>query len=322
MRQTEKRKTQILQVLAGDIQKRLIREHLDFGKLQEIRLRVGKPFTIVYDGEERMLCTDGEYDIITKEQLMETIEYISNYSMYAYESEMRQGFLTIEGGHRIGFAGKGILEDGKVRNLKYISSVNIRISHEVPGCADILLPFVTTREDVYHTLIISPPGCGKTTILRDLIRQISDGGNGRRGVSVGVVDERSEIAGCYMGVEQNQLGMRTDILDGCPKAEGMIMLIRSMSPKVLAVDELGLPEDVHAVEYAMHCGCRMLATVHAKDMEEIRRKPLFEQLVKNRRFERYVVLANRPSVGSVREIFDERGNCLFRQDAVKRQVAV
>ena len=130
-----------------------------------------------------------------------------------------------------------------------------------------------------------------------MIRQLSDGTTTRRGMSVGVVDERSEIGGCYKGVPQNQLGMRTDILDGCPKAEGMMMLIRSMSPSVIAVDEIGLEEDVHAIEYAMHCGCKMLATVHAGSLAELRRRPLFEQLMEQERFERYIVLVNRETCG-------------------------
>ena len=128
-----------------------------------------------------------------------------------------------------------------------------------------------------------------------------------------MVDERSEIGGCYRGLQQNDLGMRTDVLDGCSKAEGMIMMIRSMGPQVLAVDEIGLAEDVHAVEYAMHCGCRMLATAHAGSMEELRRRPLFAQMVKEGRFDRYILLGNSRRVGQVEGIFDGRGTLLYRE---------
>lgn len=147
-----------------------------------------------------------------------------------------------------------------------------------------------------------------------MIRQISDGNDWVRGMAVGVVDERSEIGGCYMGVAQNHLGIRTDVLDGCPKAEGMIMLIRSMGPEVIAVDEIGSAEDVHAIEYAMHCGCKMLATVHAGSMEELRKKPLLDQMIDQGRFERYILLGNRAHVGQIDGIFDHRGSLLYRED--------
>ena len=178
----------------------------------------------------------------------------------------------MEGGHRVGVAGKVIMEKDKVKNIQYISSVNIRVSHEVLGCADRLLPYITKNMQVCHTLIISPPCCGKTTLIRDLIRQISDGNQYVKGCSVGVVDERSELGGCYLGIAQNHLGTRTDILDCCPKAEGMIMLIRSMSPQVIAVDEIGTSEDIHAIEYAMQCGCKLIASVHGLDMDEATKK--------------------------------------------------
>ena len=226
---------------------------------------------------------------------------------------MKQGYITIEGGHRVGMTGQAIIENGKVKNLRYISSINLRMSHEILGCADPIFPFITYNKKLYHTLIVSPPRCGKTTLLRDMIRQISNGNGWINGMSVGVVDERSELGGCYMGVAQTQLGIRTDVLDCCPKAEGMIMVIRSMGPEVIAVDEIGTAEDVHAIEYAMHCGCKMLATVHADSMEELRKKPLFDQMVAEKRFERYVLLENREHVGQVEGIYDSRGTLLYRE---------
>ena len=304
----------ILSVLPRSIRVLIGKEHLQYEYLQEIKLRVEKPLLLVYRGEEIIPGNQrGKPYIVTREDIREMLEYISNYSLYAYEQEMKQGYITIEGGHRVGMTGQAIIENGKVKNLRYISSINLRMSHEILGCADPIFPFITYNKKLYHTLIVSPPRCGKTTLLRDMIRQISNGNGWINGMSVGVVDERSERGGCYMGVAQTQLGIRTDVLDCCPKAEGMIMLIRSMGPEVIAVDEIGTAEDVHAIEYAMHCGCKMLATVHADSMEELRKKPLFDQMVAEKRFERYVLLENREHVGQVEGIYDSRGTLLYRE---------
>ena len=231
------------------------------------------PLIVIYQGKEYFLTLEGEltreeakaYHVQT-EDLKEMLEYISGYSLYAFEEEIRQGFLTIVGGHRVGIAGKTILDGNKIKSLKYISYINLRLSHQIKGCASPILPYIIKNRQICHTLIISPPRCGKTTLLRDLIRQVSNGNRYMPGVSVGVVDERSEIAGSYQGIPQNDLGIRTDVLDCCPKAEGMMMLIRSMSPEVVAVDELGDYEDIHAIESVIHCGCKLFATVHGSSI--------------------------------------------------------
>lgn len=203
----------------------------------------------------------------------------------------------------------------RIKNLQYISALNVRLSHEIRGCADGILPYLRKDGELCHTLIISPPKCGKTTLLRDLIRQISDGSPEFPGKNVGVVDERSELGGCYLGVPENDLGIRTDILDCCPKAEGMLMLLRSMSPEVIAVDEIGAAEDVHAIEYVIHCGCKLLATVHGASMEEIRRKPLLQKLLKEGIFERYLVLEQGGQIGSRKRVFNEKESCIYREGA-------
>lgn len=298
----------IKKVLGSTINSILQENNLPFSRLQEIRLRIGKPLIIVSDNIEFVL-----HKIIEKEELMEILEYVSNYSLYAFENELKQGFITIEGGHRVGMTGQVQIEDGEVKNIKHISSMNIRISHEVLNCADVIFPYITENKQICNTLIISPPRCGKTTMLRDLIRQVSDGNRWVRGCTVGVVDERSELGGCYLGVPQNKLGIRTDILDCCPKSKGMLMLVRSMAPQVIAVDEIGSAEDIHALEYAMHCGCKMLATVHGTSMEEIRKKPILDELVKRHKFERYVVLGNIYHIGQVEGIYDNRGSLLFQE---------
>lgn len=295
---------------------------VEFDDLQEVRMRVDRPLLIRCQGREYALTESGSLEgakpelqwssvhYVTKKELMETMEYIAGYSLYAYEDELRQGFLTIQGGHRVGVAGKIVMEQGRVRSIRNISFLNIRLSHQIAGCADKILPYILEEGEVCHTLIISPPCCGKTTLLRDVVRQISNGSRWCEGKTVGVVDERSEIGGAYQGVPQNDLGIRTDLLDCCPKAEGMMMLIRSMSPQVVAVDEIGDYGDIHAIESVLHCGCRLIATVHGSSIEDIKRKPLLQKLVLEHVFERYIILNGRKKIGAVQGIFDGRGTRL------------
>lgn len=287
-------------------------------KLQEIRLRAGCPLLVNWNGQEYFVNQEGELSasreegvLVEREDLLETVEYMADYSLYAFEDEIRRGFLTIQGGHRIGIAGKIIMEGDRVKSVKHISFLNVRLSHQYKGCADAVLPYLFEDGEVCHTLIISPPRGGKTTLLRDLIRQISDGTEKFPGRTVGVVDERSEIGGSYLGVPQNDLGIRTDVLDCCPKAEGMMMLVRAMAPQVIAVDEIGDYRDIRAIESVIHCGCRLLATVHGTSIEDVKRKPLLQKLVREHVFDRYILLHDREHIGQVKEIFDGRGSGLY-----------
>lgn len=305
------RENELVKVLGKGVKSVLEKNEIPLDKLQEIRLRIGKPLIIIANNIEWVMSK-----VIEKEEFAETLEYVSNYSLYAFENELKQGFITIEGGHRVGISGQVMVENGEVKAFKNMSSMNIRVSHEILHCADIVFPYITQDREILNTMIISPPRCGKTTLLRDLIRQVSDGNRYVKGCTVGVVDERSELGGCYLGVPQNNMGIRTDILDACPKSKGMMMLVRSMSPNVIAVDELGGAEDIHAMEYAMNCGCKMLATVHGSSMEELRKKPLFEALIKLHRFERYVVLGNQRRIGHIQGIYDDRGSLLFQENGL------
>ena len=212
--QDERRKRQVVQVLAKPIVQCLEEERILFDHIQEIKLRIGKPLIIIYRGKERMW----KDVIVTKEEIKETLEYISNYSLYAYEHELKQGFITIEGGHRVGMAGQVIMEEGKIKNLKYISSINLRISHEVKNCADKIFPYITYNKQMYHTLLISPPRCGKTTLLRDIIRQVSDGNMWVKGCTVGVVDERSELGGLLSWKSAERDGSEDRYFRSLPKS--------------------------------------------------------------------------------------------------------
>lgn len=317
-REMHEKKKEILKILSAKLRKILENSDIDFDGLQELRLRMNEPLIIIYNGKEYFVAENGELEKtpeegypVTANDIKETLEYISSFSLYAYEDEIRQGFITVQGGHRIGLAGKVILEQGRVKSVKHISFINIRMSHEKKGCGQDILPYIYEDDRLCHTLIISPPGCGKTTLLRDIVRLISDGHKNHPGVSVGVVDERSEIGACYRGVPQNDVGMRTDVLDCCPKAEGMLMLIRSMSPTVIAVDEIGKREDIDALAYVMNCGCQMLATVHGASIDDVKNKPILRKLVEEKLFKRFIVLAGGQKPGTVENIFDERGSVLY-----------
>lgn len=317
------KKDELVKIFSKHIREILKRVPVPFEEVQEIRLRVQAPLLMVYKNQEYYVSEEGTLSrdpedvyLASREELRETMEYISNYSLYAFEEEMKQGFITIQGGHRIGIAGKTIMDDNGIRTMKYISFINVRLSHQIKGCATEILPYLYKGNEILHTLIVSPPRCGKTTLLRDMIRQISNGSEEREGMTVGVIDERSEIGACYLGVPQNELGIRTDILDCCPKAKGMMMLIRTMSPRVIAVDEIGSREDLEAIEYVMNCGCRLVATVHGNSIEDLRQKPVLRKLVQERIFERYVVLNNHGKVGNIDQVYDARGNQLYRAGGV------
>lgn len=258
-------------------------------KITEIRLRIGKPIIVYVRGREKILAHKASASLVKK-----TIELISGYSMYAWEDELRNGFITLPGGCRVGLCGKAVVEDEKIKTLSNISGINMRIRHEIKGCAN---PILSAIKEIGHTMIISPPGCGKTTLLRDLARQISDGGK-----TVGIVDERSEIAGCYMGIPVNDVGIRTDILDRCPKSAGMVMLLRSMSPDVIIADEIGGERDMHAIEQIVNAGVKIICTAHGNGIKDISESKRLKNLTAV--FDNYIVLSSKNGPGTIEGIYN------------------
>ena len=265
--------------------------------LEEIRIRIGQPVFLYTSQKELVLLDDTFFESqkvqrkekvyrITEQDILEMQNYVSDYSLYAWQEELRNGFLTVQGGHRIGLSGSTLNKEGKIKGLSYLTFFNIRVAHERWGCAGVILPYIKKENgSVYNTLLVSAPAMGKTTLLRDCIRQLS-----YSGTKIAVVDERLEIAASYHGIPQNDMGPRTDILDSCNKPEGICMMLRAMSPEVIAVDELGTEEDFFAVEKALYSGCKLIGTVHAGSMKELQQKPILKRWCEVELFERFIFI--------------------------------
>lgn len=294
----------------------------NWDELEEIRIRVNQPvlmkgkdkeYAITKDGlvlETKNIKEIGTCVIYCEKELEEMLRHLCRDSIYAYEEERRQGFLTMAGGHRIGITGELTHVDNQSYIAKYIRYINIRIAHEIKGIADEIMKWLMDGEQIWNTLIVSPPGAGKTTLLRDIVRNFSNGGEKYSGCCVGVIDERGEIAGAYRGIASLDCGIRTDVITGGNKEQGIRILVRTFAPRLIVMDEIGTSTDAEAIFFAGISGCNVLATVHGNSWSDLERKEEINGLLTNRVFQRILFLHKDRKGTRYIEIWNEEGQCL------------
>ena len=308
-----------------DIYKKAIDEVHRSGQWTELFLRVGQPAIFYVNGNEYLLQKDGslfctqsikqelamQYYIVTKKDLYDILQQATNATPIVYQEEIGQGYLTLEGGHRIGFAGHVIGDEKNKTYYKNINGIMLRIAKERKGCANKVLPFLS-REDgrVYNTLVISPPACGKTTFLRDCARQLSDGIEGFGGRKVAIIDERMELAAVANGIPQFDIGRRTNVISGCKKEMGFVMAVRSLSPDILIADEIGFQQESRALLYGIYSGCSILCSTHGYSVEEVKERNSLKELFNESIFSRYVILYKNKNQYKAK-VYDSEGGVIY-----------
>lgn len=284
-----------------NIQK-ILRGQVEKDNIEEIHLRTNRPIILKTHEREKIL-----EHIITYREISEILQRICENSIYSYQNQICNGFITVKGGHRVGIAGNVIIENNKIININYISSINFRIAREVIGCSNKILEHILNLQDnsIYNTLIISVPGAGKTTILRDIIRNISNGipNINFHGLTVSVVDERGELAATYKGIQQNDIGLKTDVLTNISKGVGLKMLIRSMAPQVIVADEIGSDEDIEAINYATCSGVKGVFTAHGACLKEVVLNPVLRKIIETHIIEKIIFLKSKGEKGGISQIY-------------------
>jgi stage III sporulation protein AA len=285
----------------------------NINQIDEIRIREGRP--IIFYGSKTELflgesgrITDKNISLykVSKEEIYKILLMISQKSLYAYKEDIINGFITLPGGHRVGIVGKTIIEHKRIKNIINYSGLNFRISHFIYGCAEKIFEYLIEDGQVLNTLIISPPACGKTTILRDVARIISNGTKkyNFQGIKVGIVDERSEIASLHNGLSRYDIGLRTDVLDGCPKQEGIMMMLRTMSPEVIITDEIGGDSDLEIIDKTINAGVKIITSFHGYGISKKNIRTEVTNILNKKLFERIIILSKKEGPGTLEEVFD------------------
>ena len=269
--------------------------------ITEIRIRSKNKIIVVCGKNEFVL------DLVASPKIiLDILLNVSKMSIYAIQTDLNNGFVVIRGGHRIGVCGEVVYENGKIKNIKNICSLNIRVAHQIFGCADTVMPQIIVNGIFQNTLIVSPPGCGKTTLLRDIIRLLSNGIKtlGFSGKNVSLIDERGEIASCYEGVPTLDIGIRTDVMSNIDKSTGMSMVIRSMAPDIIATDEIGSSDDVLSIKAAILSGVKVIFTMHGDSLKSILENPNIKELLDMNIFSKIILLSSGKIPGIVEKIYD------------------
>ncbi len=265
--------------------------------LQEIRITAEKGCVVQKSG----VLTDTGINVSAGE-MSKIIESMCRGSLYAMQTSLVKGYITLQGGHRVGVCGRTVTENGKITHLTDISSICIRISREVIGAADSIMEYLVCERKLYNTLIISPPGCGKTTMLRDISRQLGNK------FKVCIADERGEIAATIGTKATHDVGKYTAVMDGVPKQDGIMMLLRTMSPDIIVTDETGREEETRAIAELIGGGIKIITTAHGYSERDVSRRKYIGELIENGIFERIIILSSRNGAGTIEKIItDGRG---------------